>query len=76
MKLSLSTYRYITETCLWMAVLSAILFDKLPNVYQPLAGSIGILAAIVSIATYFYNHGFFDREIKQKNGVILGRIDD
>ena len=61
MKIGLHTYRIITETCLWMAIASACLFDKVPSHFHVLLGTIAISAALVSIITYFYNQGLFEK---------------
>lgn len=61
MRVRLRTYRIITEICLWAGIFSACLFDKVPPRFHIMVGTIAILAALVSITTYFYNLGLFER---------------
>lgn len=46
------TYNRIVTSCIWIAIFSALSFELLGHL---LAGSIGIMAGLVAIFTYFYN---------------------
>jgi hypothetical protein len=41
---------------MFVAVASALLFDRISGVYQTLIGVAGVLAAIVLVVTYFWGH--------------------
>ena len=55
-------YRMITNICVLVVVVSALLFDRVVGVYQTLIGVIAVLAAIVSVKTYFYNQHLLIKE--------------
>lgn len=59
MKLGLRNYKLITGVCLCITVTSAYLFDKTQGTWQLMIGFIGLVAALLSVATHFYNLGFF-----------------
>ena len=48
-------YKWVVNTCLIIVVVSALSFDRVSGVYQTLIGVAAVLAAIVSVITYFYN---------------------
>ncbi len=55
-------YRRITNICVVIVVASALLFDRVSGAYQTLIGVIAVLAAIVSVITYFYNQRLLIKE--------------
>ena len=48
------TYYIITNTCIVVAVMSAVVFDKVPTL-RIVCTITALLATIVSMCTYFYN---------------------
>ena len=50
--MNVKIYNRIVTICLYVTVMSALLFERLGHA---LAGSIGIIAGIVATLTYFYN---------------------
>ena len=66
-------YGRITGGCLIVAVISALLFDRIDGIYQTLMGVVAILAAMISVVTYFYSQYLFRKPKSNTSPRVVSR---
>src|SRR5438105_344338 len=72
------SYNWISHSCIFVIVVSALLFDKIPR-FKWIFAALGLLSGLVALGIYFYNQWVSSEEPKLEDSkapaLTLSRIE-